>query len=456
MASQLLKMRLRYYRNYIRYHFDRPTILLLTFIVLMLLFLTGRSPADIGYSLEFLRQAEFPAQWQLLFMRLLLPLYVLAQIFAFMTLRSRQEWSLLGTLPIARSAVLSYILLRHLAKSALVIGVVLALFWVGPGSFGGQCLRSLTALAVILFLQACAFFQAYRWHQRQRPRWQRILGWLGLELPIWSIWLVGLGAGQQLQQANGHWLAALGIATVLAAATLHRIYRTCIPGRIDGADTKPRQRSAAIRPVARPGLWRSVYGALIWRDFFYLRRQNRSFFLILVGGAGIIFTICAFQSDAPSAAVAFLFTFGLYSFILINLLLKLFQQDQATIALVRMLNVGAGTLWLARWLFAALVLTLPILITILMLMLKFGLAQSLVLAFLAALVFIPAVFATLFCCAGFGLFPYINFATLMLNFSLLFIVLLWFFVPFGSVLIIFLWLSWIPRSLRHFRKLEVI
>lgn len=456
MLIRLFKMRLRYYRNYIRYHFDRPTILLLTFIILVLVLLTGRSPADIGYSLEFLQRAEFPARWQQLFIQLLLAFYLLAEIFAFLTLRLSQEWSLLGTLPISRTVVLNYILLRHLAKSSVPILLTLALFWVGPGGFLSPCLRSLAALSGVLFLHLYAFLQAYHWYQRQRPGWQRMLRWLGPELLIWSmLWLI-IHTRRPLQLSDHHWLLGLGIATGLTAVLLLVIYRACFPARIDGTFTPASKRIQAPRLSTRSFIMKNVYPALLYRDFLYLRRQNRSFFLVLIFGAGLIFIIGAFQPDAQSAAVAFLFAYGLFSFILINLLLKLFSHDRETVALVRVFNVGAGTLWLARWLFAALMLTLPIVITILMLVLKFGLAQSLLLALLAALVFIPAVFATLYCCAGFGLFPYINFATLMLNISLLFIVLLWFFVPFGSVLIIFLWIVWIPRSLRHFRKMEVL
>jgi hypothetical protein len=63
MLILLLRTRLHYYRNYLRHHFDRMVRLEIGLIVAILLFLTVRSPADIGYSLKFLRAENFPLRF---------------------------------------------------------------------------------------------------------------------------------------------------------------------------------------------------------------------------------------------------------------------------------------------------------------------------------------------------------------------------------------------------------
>jgi len=63
MLLLLLRTRLRYYRNYLRHHFDRMVWLEIGFIILILFYLAGRSPADIGYNLKFLLEKDFPLKY---------------------------------------------------------------------------------------------------------------------------------------------------------------------------------------------------------------------------------------------------------------------------------------------------------------------------------------------------------------------------------------------------------
>jgi hypothetical protein len=63
MLILLIRTRLRYYRNYLRHHFDRTARIEIAFIILILIFMIGRSPADIGYNVKFLSATDFPLRW---------------------------------------------------------------------------------------------------------------------------------------------------------------------------------------------------------------------------------------------------------------------------------------------------------------------------------------------------------------------------------------------------------
>jgi hypothetical protein len=63
MLVLLLSTRLRYYRNYLRHHFDRLVWLEIGVIILILFYFVGRSPADIRYNLKFLLAEDFAWQY---------------------------------------------------------------------------------------------------------------------------------------------------------------------------------------------------------------------------------------------------------------------------------------------------------------------------------------------------------------------------------------------------------
>ena len=99
MLSLLIKTRLQYYRNYVRYHFDRRTKIEIAIIFLFLLFLLARSPADIGYNFKWMSDKNFPNKWASIFSIYLLFFYLSAEGVAWYTLRRSREWQLLGSLP---------------------------------------------------------------------------------------------------------------------------------------------------------------------------------------------------------------------------------------------------------------------------------------------------------------------------------------------------------------------
>ena len=126
MLKLLLKTRIRYYRNYLKYHLDKVTVIELGLIFLVFLLLLVRSPADIGYNLKWFFSTEYPRHWAKIFTFSLPIFYFISEFFAWLTLRPSTEWQILGVLPFHKNAVTNYYLLRYSSKifSFVFIGTI--------------------------------------------------------------------------------------------------------------------------------------------------------------------------------------------------------------------------------------------------------------------------------------------------------------------------------------------
>jgi hypothetical protein len=145
----------------------------------------------------------------------------------------------------------------------------------------------------------------------------------------------------------------------------------------------------------------------------------------------------------------------LFSLLWTKTILNLFENDIHAFILIRSLSVSASVQWWSRWMFIAGIITLPLIIPTLIIVIRFGIRFQAVIFSLVSLIAIPGLIATLFCNSGFGLFPHINLTGLILTISLILIVLFWFFMPFGSLLILAVIFFWIRKSQRHFKYLEL-
>jgi hypothetical protein len=96
----------------------------------------------------------------------------------------------------------------------------------------------------------------------------------------------------------------------------------------------------------------------------------------------------------------------------------------------------------------------PAIASALVIPLKFAIGAGFLFYFLLALL-IPAVFAAMYCNAGFGLFPNLKFCGVLLNIALGLIILFWFYMPFGSLILLGIGALWIRKSQRHFQFLEL-
>jgi hypothetical protein len=99
-------------------------------------------------------------------------------------------------------------------------------------------------------------------------------------------------------------------------------------------------------------------------------------------------------------------------------------------------------------------MAIPMLVPILIIPLKFAITTGFIF-FLAFAFGIPMVFAALYCNAGFGLFPNIRYCGVLLNISLGLMLLFWFYMPFGTLLLLAIAALWIRKSQRHFQLLEI-
>jgi hypothetical protein len=455
MLILLLRTRLRYYRNYLRHHFDRMVWLEIGLIVIILLFLAVRSPADIGYSLKFLQAENFSWRFAEYWATLLPIFYLVVEALALVTLRPTGEWQILGALPIDKPAIASYHLLRHLGKTAGLLLFGTLPFWIGNDSVFVKISRSLFALGILLLLQWMGFAQAYTLRHTRKKTLQKFLRWLPVDA---SIVLFLIGGASWLRSmfvgAMSHALIAVLPIWSLALALLFYIRRTYEPGWIETqASTtgeKAINRSRGMTLSNKVGLT----GALILHDVQFLWRRKRSTFFWLALAAIILAAAALAQESAEAAYASSVVLDIIFSLLLINVLLVLFEREVKTVGLIRSLPAGARKLWRSRWLLAAGFIALPMLLPILIIPFKFN-AGAGFLVFLSIAISVPAVFAALFCNAGFGLFPNIKYCGLLMNISLGLMILFWFFMPFGTIFLLGVAALWIGKSQRHFQFLEI-
>jgi hypothetical protein len=455
MLTLLLRTRLRYYRNYLRHHFDRMVWLEIGLIGIILLFLTVRSPADVGYSLQFLRAEDFTLRYAEYWATFLPIFYLIVEALATITLRPTGEWQILGALPIDKRAIANYHLLRHLGKTAGLLLFGTLPFWFGNDSVFVKISRSLFALGILLLLQWAGFAQAYTIRNAQKKTSQKLLRWLPVDA---SIVLFLIGGAPWLRSmfvgATSHVLIAVLPTWSLALALLFYLYHNYEPGGIETQASNTGEK--AINPPSGMALSNKVglTGALIMHDVQFLWRCKRSTFVWLLLAAIILAAAALAQESAEAVYASSIILEIIFSLLLINVLLVLFERDVKTVGLVRSLPIGARKLWRSRWLLAAGFMALPMLLPILIIPFKFTAGAGFLL-FLVAAIGVPTVLAALFCNAGFGLFPNTKYCSLLLNISLGLMILFWFYMPFGTLLLLGIAALWIGKSQRHFQFLEI-
>lgn len=455
MLILLLRTRLRYYRNYLRHHFDSMVWLEIGLIVTTLLFLTVRSPADIGYSLKFLRAEDFPLRYAKQWAALLPIFYLVAEALALVTQRPTGEWHILGALPIHKTAVTKYHLLRHLGKTAGLLLLGTLPFWAGNDTVFVKISRGFFALGILLLLQWAGFAQAYTMRNVHKKILQKLWRWLPVEAAI-ILFLIG-GASwlrSMLVGAPSHMIIVLLPAWSLALALLFYLRRTYEPGWIEAqASTmgeKAINRPRGIALSNKVGLT----GALILHDLQFLWRCKRSAFAWLLLSTFILAATAFAQESAEAVYASSVVLEIIFSILLINVLLILFENDVKTAGLIRSLPISAQKLWRSRWLLTAGFIVLPMLLPILIIPFKFNPGAGF-LFFLGGAIGTPVVFAALYCNAGLGLFPNTKYCSLLLNISLGLIILFWFYMPFGTILLLGIAALWIGKSQRHFQFLEI-
>jgi hypothetical protein len=196
-------------------------------------------------------------------------------------------------------------------------------------------------------------------------------------------------------------------------------------------------------------------GALIFRDIILLRRQKRSAFWLFISGVIFLALVTIVMDEAFAAYIALLSLQLVWSFLIFNSVLFLFEQDVLGFELCRSLPLKAVSMWWARWFIIFGFLSSQLIFPAGIIALKFPIAVSYLFFLAAGLAGIPAIMATLYCNSGFGLFPHVRLSGYMTTISLLLIILFWFFMPFGSLFILAVIIFWIHRSQKRFQFLEL-
>ncbi len=457
MLPLLIKTRIRYYRNYLRYHFDKRTLFEIALIFLVLLLLTFRSPADIGYNFKWTHDEKFPRYWANFFSIFLPIFYILSEALSIYTLRPSQEWSILGALPFTRRSISNYYLFRHLGKTLILIFIGCLPFWLAfSSSILVRIFRFFVALGILFLLQLFSFIQAYRLRNPYIHRWKKIIQWLLFEIILIGIivaispWLRSL-----FSAPLNSGLLLLLFTWILLPIILALIQKNFILRDLENKIfQKPKfETKTSISFFIR--FMRGFYTSVIMHDILFLWRQKRSSFLILILSLIISALICIVENNAYAAFIALLFLETLFSFLLIKTVLTLFERDVQSIELTKSLSVSAASLWSARWFLVAGFIGLPMVVPILIILTKFGINPQFILFGLAIIIVVPALLATLFCNSGFGLFPHVNLSNYIITTSIMLMFLFWFFMPIGTLIILAVMIFWIRKSQRHFQHLEI-
>ncbi len=457
MLSLLIKTRLKYYRNYLRYHFDRRTKIEIATIFLFLLLLIVRSPADIGYNFKWMSDENIPRHWASFFSIYLVIFYLLAEVFAFYTLRQSKEWQLLGSLPFSKRSVTNYYLFRHLSKTILLILIgCLPLLLSFTSSVGIRTVRFFAAIGVLLFLQLMAFNQAFRLCNPNQSFRQKIIRWLLIEFLILGFiilnaqWLKTTFSG-----ALNLGLLVLFLIWIILPIFLKYIHKIFVLRDIEKKTFQRRKPLTRIKVFSAIKLMGGFYSSFIIHDILFLWRQKRSSFLISIFGSIIAIAVCLAENEPKAVYISLLFLEAIFSLLLINTLMILFNKDVEAFGLIRSLPIPASSFWLSRWLLTSAIISIPVLVPIFIILIKFGVNSAFFLFSFVALIAIPGVLATVFCNSAFGMFPHINLAGYMIAVSVILMVLFWFFMPFGSLIILSVMIFWIRRSQRHLQYLEI-
>ena len=457
MLKLLLKTRLQYYQNFLKYNFDRITIIELGAIFLIFLLLLLRSPADIGYRFDWLASPEFPGQWANIFSLLLPAFYLLSVLFAWFTLRPTTEWHILGTLPFEQKAVARYFLARHAIKISLFIFWGSFPFFAGLDSWALKLIRFFAGLGMFLTLLLVSFRQAQNIRNPQQQHFWGRVQWFTINIIIVGLLIFFANIFREaLSEQFNFQLLSLLFFWIMAAAIYIINTNSFKPNFSESGSSRKnifvRKNQTSLLTAKATG----AKSAMIVRDILYLWRFRRSSFFLFISGMLILLFICIAMKEANAAYIRLISLQILFGLLLNKTVIILFQQDVGGYDLTRTLPIKAGSFWWARWIFIAGFLNLQMTLPTLILIFKFDISSSFLIFILAGFFVIPAILATIYCNAGFGLFPHINLFGYIVLLSILMIVLFWFFMPFGSLIILAVMIFWVRKSQQRFQYLELL
>lgn len=446
MLLLLLQTRFRYYLNFIHWHFTRRVLIELGFLSLFGIYLAVRSPADIGYRIDALFTGAYSPTGLQTRLSWLWLFYLVSEITAWFTLRPTADRDLLISLPVPTKTLGSYYLLRYFLKITPLIILGSAPFLTGTPSWLIRATAFGLAGAILLLIGLVAFAQAEKIRRRS--------GFPGRWLLVEIIVLGLLGATPEIYNRipainiQLSFVVALLPAGFLLRQTLTQFHP------VNGVDSGKTSRWFTQKTLWR--IARSQTLACSMNDFYFLLRKKTSVFWLLALETIVVSASILSQTRLVAALISSVFIQLFFSWLFIlNLMLALFERDTRVTQIFRHLPLSARQIWLGRWLLVALFCSAPLVLPLGLVLVKFSLTWQVPFFYGAILLLIPAALATIFCNTGFALFPQANLAAWMMNFSILLVVLFWFYLPFGSLFILGMMLFWIRKSQQHFQWVEI-
>lgn len=452
MLRLLIRTRLRYYRHFVRYNFNRRTLLEIGLTALLVFMLIGRFPSDLPYLLPDVFSAEFSAAYTAFFMKMVLVFYWTVETAALATLRPTCEIQLLTPLPFSQRDIRGYHVARHALKTAFLLILLAILFLGGSGGFLAHGGRLMAGIGILIIIQQLGFIQAYtlrRWLS-VRHESGMLLRWVAIEGGLVLVWLFFHEAATEFLMTR----PTILLSSWLLVGGLFFVIRHEFPGKPIAHRSKkpgPTQSSARIRFKTR-----GLMTAFLQRDWLLIWRTRRNLiWLQILSFLGMVMVALL----APQRDASLLTNVGIFvvvSLIVVNHLGVLFDDDAANFHLLQTLPLKARHIWLGRWLFAGLFIGLPFFPPLALTFVRFGFDEDMgQVLFFFGLGF-PALMAAFYCSTGFGMISNPRLGRILLNTAFFLMIAFWVFIPFGSLFILIVLSMWIHKSLRNLRYLELI
>ncbi|MBN2011526.1 hypothetical protein JW960_19500 [candidate division KSB1 bacterium] len=455
MLRLLLKTRFRYYFNYLRHHLDRITAIEIGVIVSIFLLLLGRSPADIGYDFRWLNDPTFFRMWLTILTTGISVFYVLAITSAWHTLRPTDEWSLLVSSAFSNRILFYYFLIRQFLKLAGFYFIALAPIIISAGlTWWNRLLLFMVATGYLTSIQTGSFYLTYFYRIRMYRRTATRIIWLMLALTG----AIGIAALTPviLRVLSNHiiWQMAFAIFLNVSALVSFLYLRTSF--RLPESRTVSRKRTAKTLKTAPSSIaLHSPASILISKDLYFILREKKSFIWIPIVSNILLLITGLSEEQSAAAYLGFIAVQCVLYLLFVTPALSLFENDAEHAQLLRILPLTSKQFWWARWTIMTLLLILIALPSALLLPIRHPIDMTYGIFILAVGLLLPGVTSILYCNAGFGLFPHIRLSGTIMSLSFVMMILFWFYMPFGTIILLIPMLKWVRKSQCHFSNLEL-
>ena len=286
MLKILLKAFIQQAKNYLRDKFDRVTIFYFGLIILMGLYLLGRSPADIGFRLADVNSTLLTQKWSGIFCGLLPFYYIFTEVSVYHSTRASAVNKLLLSLPVPTKTVTDFALLITMVKiSGPMLFLSLPLL-LGQPTLLASCLQFVSAFGLLAILAFFSWIQITHFQKFLAGARSYLVLWLLLDIAMLAC-LFALANNRALQMTLLQTFGNLAFATLLIVA--------CLVGYFVIVRFYPLQPREKVGAAIMPGKQGRATGThfphsrlayLMLHDFLYVLKNKKSIlFVQLIGVA---------------------------------------------------------------------------------------------------------------------------------------------------------------------------